>query len=131
MTVLILHDFRDYSRGIQVLIQYDGSDPQTARVVTAEYPGSKGSGPSRWEMARVQAIVEANPTVVAALGTPVAILDLSWTRCPVGPRTCWTAQLGGRRPSGSPVASSIAPEAIVDFEDGRLIEFVAAPLPSG
>lgn len=115
----------DYSSGSQILARYRGDDPASAELVEVEYPSSKITGLSAWEMARVQAALAAAPKLGALHPARMTILSVSWDRCPDQAGACAIVRLDDPEHPTPSDAPALAPRIAVRLLDGALLPIEA------
>lgn len=122
LSVVILGD---YSSGFQILALYGGDDPAGAPLVDVEYPSSKITGLSAWEMARVQAALAAAPKLGSLDPARMTVLSVSWGRCPDQAGACAILRLDDPEHPTPSDAPALAPRIAVRLLDGALLPIEA------
>lgn len=118
LSVVILGD---YSSGSQILALYSGDDPARAPLVEVEYPSSKITGLSAWEMARLQAALSAAPKLGSLDPARMTVLSVSWGRCPDQAGACAILRLDDPEHPTPSDAPALAPRIAVRLLDGALL----------
>ncbi|GIW19771.1 MAG: hypothetical protein KatS3mg065_0067 [Chloroflexota bacterium] len=120
----------DYSSGSQILVRYD-DDPASARLIEVEYPSSKLTGLSNWEVARVRAALSDASTIGSLTPARMTILSMGWGRCPDGTGACAIVRLDDPEHPAPSSAPALAPRVAVRLADPAVLPVEPGPGSGG